>query len=75
MKSSTFGLDLGQLSPRSSPRNIRHEEEIHQASEVNIYLNVLKTLPKKDLMMLTVSMTVSHLYQNLKIVKGIRSLK
>ena len=26
-------------------------------------------------MMLTVSMTVSHLYQNLKITKGVRSLK
>ena len=26
-------------------------------------------------MMLTVSMTVSHLYQNLKIVIGVRSLK
>ena len=26
-------------------------------------------------MMLTVSMTVSHPYQNLKIVKGVRSLK
>ena len=26
-------------------------------------------------MMLTVSMTVSHLFQNLKIVKGVRSLK
>ena len=30
---------------------------------------------EKILMMLTVSMTVSHLYENLKIVKGVRSLK
>ena len=50
-------------------------EEIHQASEVNIYINVLKTKPRKILIMLTVSMTVSHLYENLKIVKDVRSLK
>ena len=50
-------------------------EEIHRASEVNIYLNVLKTWLRKVLMMLTVSMPVSHLYQNLKIVKGVRNLK
>ena len=30
---------------------------------------------EKVLMMLTVLMTVSHLYQNLKIIKGVRSLK
>ena len=50
-------------------------EEIYQARKVNIYLNVLNTQPRKFLMMLTVLMTVSHLYQNLRIVKGVRSLK
>ena len=50
-------------------------EEIHQASEVNIYLKVFKTQPRKVLMMLTASITVSHLYQNVKIVSGVRNLK
>ena len=67
-----FHFIFQNSSPKGSFRWSKINYEILQLSAHSRYL---QSGPLKDLTMLTVSMTVSHLYQNLENIKGVRSLK